>query len=531
MTTSHPPELLPYLVEGALGFWEIADKLPDKVAIVAGDGTTLTFGALRRWSDSIANELIRLGYGPGDTVASMFPNVPASLAVQLATSQLGIVLTPINWHQTATEVEYIVRDSGSTALFTDSELADLALEVVHRIPIDADRRFAAGRGLAGFRSLTDLPDSGPIDASRRVMGQSMYYTSGTTGKPKGVVRPTSSKAPEDVLALRHPLMARRMGWPAEPGVHLVTAPLYHSGPNNYAYSALQRGYRVVLMQKWDAEECLQTIESHGVTSSFMVPTMFHRLLALPEDVRGQYDISSLNFVVHAAAPCPPHEKRAMLDWWGPVIYEFYSSTEGGGTSVWPKDWIEHPGTVGKAWEGVDVKIFDDNGRELPPGEVGMVFFRNPERFQYHNAPEKTAAAQHGEYFTAGDMGYLDEAGWLFLSDRRSDLIISGGVNIYPAEIEAVLLEHPAVCDAAVIGLPDEVWGSRVHAVISPAEGVIPGPQLLSDLKALWVDRLASFKQPRSIEFRTLTRTDTGKLNRSALRAAVLAEQADGAPQG
>ncbi|QSE90792.1 AMP-binding protein [Rhodococcus pseudokoreensis] len=526
MTTSHPPDLLPYLVEGALGFWEIAEKLPDRGAIVSADGTTLSFGALRRWSDSIANELIRLGYGPGDTVASMFPNVPASLAVQLATSQLGIVLTPINWHQTAGEVEYILRDSGATALFTDAELADLVLDVGKRVPMDPERLFATGTGLTGFRSLTDLPDSRPVDAHRRVMGQSMYYTSGTTGRPKGVVRPTSSRTPEEVLAVRHPLTARRMGWPAAPGVHLVTAPLYHSGPNNYAYSALQRGYQVVLVGKWDAEECLRTIEAHHVTSSFMVPTMFHRLLALPEDIRSRYDTSSLNFVVHAAAPCPPHEKRAMLDWWGPVVYEFYSSTEGGGTSVGPQDWIAHPGTVGRAWEGVDVKVFDDAGNELPPGEVGMVFFRNPERFMYHNAPEKTAEAQQGEFFTAGDMGRLDEDGWLFLADRRSDLIISGGVNIYPAEIEAVLLEHPAVSDAAVVGLPDEVWGSRVHAVISPAEGVVPGPQLQSDLEAHWVDRLASFKRPRSIEFRALSRTDTGKLNRSALRASVLAERAD-----
>ena len=256
----------------------------------------------------------------------------------------------------------------------------------------------------------------------------------------------------------------------------------------------------------------------------MVPTMFHRLLALPEDVRNEYDHSSLNHVVHAAAPCPAHEKQAMIDWWGPVIYEYYASTEGGGTSIRPEEWLKHPGTVGRGWdEGVEVRIYDDDGNLLPAGEIGTVYIRSGETFSYYKDPDKTAAAWRGDAFTMGDMGYLDDEGYLFLADRRSDMILSGGVNIYPAEIEAVLLEHPSVADVGVVGIPDPDWGNRVHAVVEPMPGVEAGDGLVAELLAFCNGRLASYKSPRTMEFRELPRTPTGKLSRSSLRKSLLAE--------
>lgn len=512
--------LAPFRVDGAIGFWDIAEVRPDMVAIVDADGGETSFGELKSWSNSIAALLIEIGLQPGDTVGLIMSNEPAFLAVQLATSQLGLYLTPPNWHLSASEIEYILSDSDARVVIAGTEFADVATEVADAVGLPADRRFASG-AVPGFHNINDLPTAGAVDPARRMNGQTMLYTSGTTGRPKGVRRPLSEVTPEQVLAVALPLTSQRFGWPAGPGSHLVVAPLYHAAPNGFTMMALHYGHTVVLMQKWTPEDCLRLTERYRITASHMVPTMFHRMLALPAETRSAYDLSSLNYVVHAAAPCPVHEKWAMLEWFGPVIYEYYAMTEGGGTSIRPEDWVKHPGTVGQPWDGVDIKVVGPDAQELPAGEVGLIYIRNDDGFAYYKDPQKTADARLGDYFTPGDMGYLDSDGWLFLADRRSDLIISGGVNIYPAEIEAALLEHPAVVDVGIIGLPDPNWGSVVHAAVEPDPALAADGTLADELMAFCREKLAAFKCPKTLEFRDLPRTPTGKLSRSALRREIL----------
>jgi long-chain acyl-CoA synthetase len=302
------------------------------------------------------------------------------------------------------------------------------------------------------------------------------------------------------------------------GVHLLTSPIYHGGPQSTACSAVHGGQALVLMDRFSPETFLQLVDRYGVTSVHMVPTMFVRLLGLPDEVKQRYDVSSLRNVVHAAAPCPPEIKQQMLDWWGPIIYEYYAATEGGGTFVKPDEWLKRPGTVGRALPGAEIRILDDDGNRLPPNEAGNVYMKSARSFKYFKDDEKTRDAFRDDFFTVGDVGYLDDEGWLFLTERKPDIIISGGVNIYPAEIEAVLVTHPAVGDAAVIGVPDDDRGEQVKALIEPVEGAIVGPELEQELGDLCRARLAPYKHPRSYEFReTLERTEAGKLQRRLLR--------------
>jgi long-chain acyl-CoA synthetase len=307
----------------------------------------------------------------------------------------------------------------------------------------------------------------------------------------------------------------------EPGgdaVHLVTSPMYHMSPLSFGYFSLHFEHTVVLMERWDAERALQLIERYRVTDVAMVPTQLHRLMQLPEDVRERYDVSSLRQVIHAAAPCPLDLKQRLFDWLGPVIYEFYGATEGGGTLAKPHDWLAHPGTVGKPWPGADVKILDDDGNELPPRTVGTVYLKLMGDFSYKGDPGKTAANRWGDYFTVGDIGELDDDGFLYLRDRKIDMIISGGVNVYPAEIEAALLSHPNVGDAAVFGIPHDDWGEEVKAVVEPAPGVEPSPALGADLLAYCESRLARYKCPRTIDFTdAMPRDPNGKLYKRTLR--------------
>jgi len=303
------------------------------------------------------------------------------------------------------------------------------------------------------------------------------------------------------------------------GVHIAMGPLYHAAPGRFGMGALHRGETLVLMDKWTPEGALERIDRYRCTDTHMVPTMFHRLLKLPEAERRRYDVSSLRSVVHAAAPCPVETKRRMMEWWGPVLYEYYAGTEGGGTYVKPKEWLEHPGTVGRAWPMSEVKVLDAEGNELPPGEVGTIYMLPPfGKMEYHRDPEKTRNAYLGDMLTLGDLGYMDEDGWLYMSDRRSDLILSGGVNIYPAEIEAVLHQHPKVADVAVFGLPDEDWGEFVQAVVQPMEGVEAGPELAEELWHYAEKSLAHYKLPKKIDFvDELPRLPTGKLAKRKVR--------------
>lgn len=515
-------ELAAAQVDGALGFWEIARAHPDRTAVIDPSGARTTFGALLQRADSIASELLDLGLRPGDSVAVLMRNEPSFVAVQLATTQIGLYLVALNWHLALDEVIYIVQDSDARALFTGAEadLADTAIAAADAAGLTTNCRFATS-AMPGFRDISSLPQR-TVESAARWHGMPMLYTSGTTGRPKGVRKKIPKLSPEAALAESIPGRERRHGIKPGPGVHAVVAPLYHAAPNGFATSALHMGRTLVLFDKWNAEEFLKIVEKYRVTDTHMVPTMFHRLLTLPAEKRTSYDVSSLDVVIHAAAPCPVHEKWAMLDWWGPILFEYYSATEGGGTSVTAQEWMEHPGTVGRVWPGAEIKILSDDGHELPAGEVGGIYIRNNTPFEYYKDPVKTAEARQGDFFTAGDVGSFDENGWLYLSDRRSDLIISGGVNIYPAEIEAVLLKHPAVMDAGVIGLPSPEWGATVHAVVELVPGYESSDALASDLIQYCNSKLAKFKCPRSLEFQVLPRTLTGKLSRTQLRGSVLA---------
>ncbi|ODU07668.1 MAG: hypothetical protein ABS81_00825 [Pseudonocardia sp. SCN 72-86] len=491
-----------------VGFWEHSLQSPDRVALVAADGRSTTFGALRAWSDSLSMGMLARGLRPGDRVAVVLGNEPAFVAVQLATEQLGLDLVPVNRHLSLAEIRHILGDCEPALLVAGAEYTEVAFAAAREAGVPEPACFA----VADLGRL-----EGPGTPEHRLLGGTMLYTSGTTGAPKGVRRSRPAVTPEEGLRVRLARSTERYGWPAGAGVHLVVAPLYHAAPNGFALSALHRGHTVVLMARFRPELFLELVARHRVTSTHMVPTMFHRLLGLPEEIRTGHDVSSLNFVVHAGAPCPLHEKAAMMDWLGPVVVEYYSSTEGGGTSVGPDEWRARPGTVGRAWPGTEVRILDDEGREVPPGTIGGVYLRNGERFEYFRDPEKTARAWRDGFFTPGDVGSVDADGYLFLADRRVDMILSGGVNIYPAEVEHALLLHPAVADVGVIGVPDAEWGHRVHAVVELTDAAEAGDALRAEILDLAAMSLARFKLPRSIEFGPVPRTETGKLRRRSLR--------------
>ncbi len=347
----------------------------------------------------------------------------------------------------------------------------------------------------------------------------MNYTSGTTGRPKGVRRGLPPLDPDTVATLFTGFLQMFGAKPEDDNVHICGSPLYHTAVLVFASASMHMGHPVVLMDKWRPEEMLALIERYRVTTSHMVPTQFHRLLGLPEELRSRYDVSSCRFMVHAAAPCPPETKRRMLDWWGDSIYEYYAATEGGGTLVTPQEWRRYPGTVGRAWANSEIRILDDEGRDRPTGEAGTVYMKlGAADFEYKGDREKTAANRREGFFTVGDVGYLNEDGYLFLCDRKSDMIISGGVNIYPAEIEAVLLSHPKVADAAAFGVPHADWGEEVKAVIEPAEGSEAGDGLRQEILAFCADKLAKYKTPRSIDFTdAMPRDPNGKLYKRKLR--------------
>jgi long-chain acyl-CoA synthetase len=501
---------------GQVGLWNIAAADGERTAVVEPDGTTLSYAELAARANRIGRGLQAAGLRPGDSVVALLPNGSDMLAVYFAAIQTGLYVVPVNWHLVAAEVAYILADCAASAFIVHERFAATATDAA--AAVDGLRRYAVG-DVPGFEPLTALGADGQERPQQRTAGAPMVYTSGTSGRPKGVRRPLSGTDPDQVPPTATWFFGLFGLAPFDGHVHLCCSPLYHTAVLNFATISVQLGHPVVLMDRWDATHMLALIDEHRVTHSHMVPTQFRRLLALPEDVRSAYDLSCMRVMIHGAAPCPHEVKRRMLDWWGPVVVEYYAASEGGGTLITAADWLAHPGSVGRAWPGSEVHVLDESGEDVPAGQTGLVYLRMGDAtFSYHRDAEKTAAARVGRLFTVGDIGYLDGDGYLYLCDRGSDLIISGGVNIYPAEIESELACHPKVADVAVFGIPHEDWGEEIKAVIEPEVGAQPGPELTAELLAFLGGRIAAFKLPRTIEYvDELPRDPNGKLYKRRLR--------------
>ncbi|MGW5075253.1 AMP-binding protein [Rhodococcus sp. NPDC004095] len=498
-----------------------AQHAPDRLAVVLADtGRSLTYRQLDDNSAALARVLHDAGLHRGDVVALLSDNAVEAFEVFWATQRSGLYITAVNSHLTPEEVAYIVRDSGARALIVSAALGDLGA-TVGDLTDSHTVRLAFGGDVAGFDSYESaLASAGPRLESEP-SGAIMLYSSGTTGFPKGIKAALPDRRvdePGDPLVM----IAQHMYGVGESDVYLSAAPIYHAAPLRWGGMVHVLGGTVVLARKFDAEATLRHIEQYQVTVSQMVPTMFVRILKLDEAILARYDLTSLRVLIHAAAPCPPDVKRAMIDRLGPLVYEYYSSTEVNGmTFIDSDEWLAHPGSVGKSVLG-PAHICDDDGTELSAGEVGTVYFeRDHLPFRYHNDPDKTADAQHPQHpfwTTVGDLGYVDEEGYLYLTDRKSFMIISGGVNIYPQEIENVLALHPAVHDVAVIGVPDPEMGEQVKAVVQVAAGIKESEELATELIEYVRERIAHYKAPKSMDFvDDLPRTPTGKLVKGKLR--------------
>ena len=494
-----------------------AQASPDRAAIISEAGSR-TFAELNANANRLARALRAHGIGVGDSLVLVCSNRPEFSEVLSGAQRMGVRATPANWHLTGDELSYIVDNSEAKVFVGDARFAAAISEAADRCP-GAKIRISIGGHIDGFEPLDQvIAGHSGDDIDDPSLGRTMLYTSGTTGRPKGVDRPPVGQRADTSVTMA---LTRANSYNPETDVHLCTGPLYHAAPLAFSLSGpLAAGVSVVLMDGWEPEETLRLIERHRVTHTHMVPTMFHRLLALPDDVKSRYDISSLRVVLHGAAPCPVAVKSGLIEWLGPVVYEYYAATEGGGTFVDPHDWLRKPGTVGKPADPELIRILDEDGGRLGAGQIGTVYMRAPTegRFRYYKDAEKTASSYRDDYFTLGDHGYLDEDGYLFLTGRSAELVISGGVNIYPAEVDAVLLTHPAVADVGTIGIPNFEWGEEVKAVVELKPGVAASDALAAELMAWCRDRLAHFKCPRSIDFvDTLPRHDNGKLYRRKLR--------------
>jgi long-chain acyl-CoA synthetase len=500
-----------------------AAEAPDRIAaVMTGTGETLSYGQLEQRSVQLARVLLDAGLRPGDVVALLTENSLRAFEVYWAALRSGLYVTAVNYHLKPGEVAYIVNDSGAAALIVSAEQATTAEAIIDQTAA-VKLRLAFGGPVSGYDSYEQTIAAAPaVPPADQPHGATMLYSSGTTGRPKGV-RPAlpghQVDEPGDALV---GLASQFFGVGPET-VYLSPGPIYHAAPLRWSGAIQANGGTVVMMKRFDAEQALQAIQDRHVTHGQFVPTMFVRMLQLPEEVRNRYDTSSLKVAIHAAAPCPVEVKQKMIDWWGPILVEYYAGTEGNGmTAVDSTRWLAKPGTVGVPILGA-VRICADDGTELPAGQTGGVYFERDEvPFTYHNDPDKTRAAQHPGHpgwTTLGDIGYLDGDGFLFLTDRKAFTIISGGVNIYPQETENVLALHPAVYDVAVIGLPDPEMGESVAAFVQPAAGAVPGPELEREIIAFVKSKIAGFKAPRTVHFvDDLPRSEAGKLMKSELKA-------------
>ncbi|HME20645.1 MAG TPA: acyl-CoA synthetase [Acetobacteraceae bacterium] len=504
-----------------------ARTAPDRLAlIVSSTGEVLTYRDLDARSNQLAQYLHAQGLRRGDTVALFMENNPRFMEVVWAARRSGLYLTAVNRYLTVDEAAYTIEDSDAVVLIASHARAEVAAALPARLPHCGSFLMTDGTipGWSAYEAAVAPFPAHPLDTEW--LGELMLYSSGTTGRPKGVRRPLSeAKVGEEDLLQQ---VVRGYGFD-EHTVYLSPAPMYHAAPLAFSLGVQHTGGTVVMMPHFDAAEALELIARHRVTHSQWVPTMFVRMLKLPEAERRRFDLSSHRCAIHAAAPCPVAVKQAMIEWWGPILEEYYGGTEGNGlTRISSPEWLAHPGSVGRTVIGV-LHICDEAGAEILEGEPGLVYFeRDTMPFAYYKDPARTAAAQHPvhpTWSTLGDVGYLDAEGYLYLTDRKAFMIISGGVNIYPREVEDVLIGHPAVRDVAVFGLPDPEMGEQVKAVVEVMDGVTPSDALAAELIAYGRAHLAHFKAPKSVDFcDVLPRLPTGKLYKQALRAQYLARE-------
>lgn len=484
------------------------DLSKDKPAVLIGD-ESLSYGELERRSAAFANVIVDRGIAVDDPVAVMLPNCFEILEVGIATAKAGAALLPVNWHLGPEEVGWILADSGARMLVSSVDLAETARKALDAAP-DCRLILVGDDSSDGYESLIEAAPSGDPDVDSRASLSYRFYTSGTTGRPRGVERDTATDDRTGASTRR----VLQMWGIGSSDTFLATGPIYHAA-GSYAFLCLHAGATVAVLPKFDGHAWLEAVDRHKVTVTLMVPAHFIRVLEVPEPEWGRYDLSSLRLVLHAAAPCPVSVKRRIMDALpGAEIWEFYGASEGGVSRISPGEWRERPGSVGLPWPGVDVTIHSEDGDVLPTGETGLVYMTSPGgRFSYHNDAGKTRAAWQGDRYTLGDVGHLDDAGYLYLTDRAADVVIRGGVNIYPAEIEQVLATHPAVVDCAVFGVPDERSGEAVRALVE-LRTETDVSELLEHCKA----HLALYKCPQEIiEVPELPRDPSGKVRKRHLR--------------
>jgi long-chain acyl-CoA synthetase len=485
---------------------------PEATSVVDQQGE-YNWDYLNKRSNQLANYMRGLGLGVNDSVALLCSNRVEFVEVVMASFRSGVRVTPINWHLTGEEIAYIVDNCDARILFADGQFAFKASEVAGMFD-GATRYLSIGEEIKGFTPYLEvIAGQNDQNIDEAVHGGTMLYTSGTTGRPKGVFREERPPILPDYT---------ETGYASGDEVNLCTGPAYHAAPLLIdVLTPIVSGATVVFMDKWDPEETLLLIDQHKVTHCHMVATMFHRLLQLPEGKKERFDLKSMRQIVHGAAPCPVHVKHAMIEWFGPVLVEYYAATEGGGGFlVGSEEWLTKPGTVGKPGPEFDNKIVDDEGNVVSQGDVGTIYMRAPDegRFIYYKDEEKTASSYAGDYFTLGDMGYFDNDGYLFLTGRTAELIISGGVNIYPQEVDSQVMQHAAVLDVCTIGVPSDEWGEEVKSVIQLNEAFSASVALENELIEFARSRLPAFKCPRSVDFVSdLPRLPTGKIQRRVVR--------------
>jgi long-chain acyl-CoA synthetase len=501
-----------------------AEQRGDELALADDEGS-VTWRALDGRVNQLIHALRSAGLGAGDTISIVSGNRNEWFEIALACANSGITFVPVNWHLIAPEIAYVLEDSGSTAVVADVRFVDEVAKA-----LDDERAtaielavVAGGPATGRFRAYDEFVASGsPHEPDDQSFGGPMFYTSGTTGNPKGVRSSLSSMEAGTTPEIWHLIGAGFAQMMRVPGVTVLCGPVYHSAQWAFSFLPMMAGSSTVMQHRYDSAEVLRLIDEYQGTNIHLVPTQMKRLVDLPDDVKASFDGSSLELVLHGAAPCPPAVKRALIEWWGPKITEYYGSTEGSViTLIDSEQWLAKGGSVGPPMPNMEIMVVDDHDNLLGPNQEGTLYFRNDmgTDFEYHNAPEKTAEA-HREpgVFTTGDVGYLDDDGYLWLSDRKIDMIISGGVNIYPAEIEGVLGGHALVGDVSVIGVPNEEFGEEVKAVVVPNDGVVADDSLRATLAAFCRENLAGFKCPRSFDFvEALPRTGTGKVQKRTLR--------------